>query len=58
MGPTNIMGPKRRMPHADATYVASAERRRRLDHPNGAVEDDCGLGTGEARHENNKKREQ
>jgi hypothetical protein len=43
------------MPHADATYVASAERRRRLDHPKGAVEDVCGLGTGEARHENNKK---
>jgi hypothetical protein len=58
MGPTNIMGPKRRMPYADATYVASVERRHRLDHPKGAVEDVCGLGMGEAWHENNKKREQ
>src|SRR6202035_2110878 len=49
------IGPKRRMPRADATYVASAERRHRLDRPKGAVEDVCGPGTGEARRENNKK---
>jgi hypothetical protein len=46
------------MPHADTTYVASAERRPHLDHPKSAVEDVCGLGTGEARHENIKKRKQ
>jgi hypothetical protein len=41
------IGPKRRMPRANATYVASAERRHRLDRPKGGVEDDCGLGMGQ-----------
>src|ERR1700726_1674026 len=53
----NTMGPKRRMPHADATYVASAERRHRLDHPTSGVEDVCGLGTGEPRHKNKTKQD-
>ena len=43
------------MPHADATYVASAERRHRLDRPKSAVEDDCSLGRGEPRHKNKTK---